>query len=109
MSATIEPWAENRRDLRRHTAGFSPPPPSDASPEQKDYWYTHIYRGDQVPQLTLRAVAMGDARHADVGVESYTTLKVGWSFGVAITSCVPLRHPAALRALRSGRPRRCRS
>src|SRR5215204_6333189 len=67
-----------------------PPPPEDASPEAKDlYWYTHVYQGDRVPQLTFRAVAMGAVLGMMMSVSNlYTTLKVGWSFGVAITACV---------------------
>ena len=67
-----------------------PPPPEDASPEAKDlYWYTHVYQGDRMPQLTFRAVAMGAVLGMMMSVSNlYTTLKVGWSFGVAITACV---------------------
>src|SRR6187402_1114049 len=67
-----------------------PPPPADASAEEKDlYWYTHVYQGDRVPQLTFRAVAMGAVLGMMMSVSNlYTTLKVGWSFGVAITACV---------------------
>ncbi len=65
-----------------------PPLPSDATPEQKDlHWYTHVYQGDRMPQLTLRAVLMGGFLGMLMSVSNlYTTLKVGWSFGVAITS-----------------------
>ena len=67
-----------------------PAPPADASHDEKDlYWYTHVYQGDRVPQLTFRAVAMGAVLGMMMSVSNlYTTLKVGWSFGVAITSCV---------------------
>lgn len=67
-----------------------PPLPADASPEQKDlHWYTHVYQGDRMPQLTVRAVAMGAVLGMLMSVSNlYTTLKVGWAFGVAITSCV---------------------
>jgi len=52
-------------------------------------WYRHVYQGDQVPQLTLRAVLMGAALGMLMSAANlYTTLKIGWSFGVAITSCV---------------------
>ena len=66
------------------------PPPADAPPDEKDlYWYTHVYQGDRVPQLTFRAVAMGAVLGMMMSVSNlYTTLKVGWSFGVAITACV---------------------
>ncbi|MFN8587493.1 MAG: OPT family oligopeptide transporter [Candidatus Eisenbacteria bacterium] len=67
-----------------------PPLPPDATPEQKDLnWYTHAYQGDRMPQLTVRAVLMGGVLGMLMSVSNlYTTLKVGWSFGVAITSCV---------------------
>lgn len=67
-----------------------PPLAPDASPEEKDlHWYTHVYQGDRMPQLTLRAVLMGGVLGMLMSVSNlYTTLKVGWSFGVAITSCV---------------------
>jgi putative OPT family oligopeptide transporter len=67
-----------------------PPLPDDATPEQKDeHWFRHAYQGDRMPQLTFRAVAMGAVLGMLMSVSNlYTTLKVGWSFGVAITSCV---------------------
>ncbi len=66
------------------------PLPDDASPEEKDrHWYETCYMGDRMPQLTLRAVVMGAALGMLMSISNlYTTLKVGWSFGVAITSCV---------------------
>ena len=68
---------------------FKPLPPS-ASPEEKDrHWYETCYMGDRMPQLTVRAVVMGAILGMLMSVSNlYTTLKVGWSFGVAITSCV---------------------
>jgi OPT family oligopeptide transporter len=52
-------------------------------------WYQHVYQGDKVPQLTVRAVLMGGALGMLMSAANlYTTLKIGWSFGVAITSCV---------------------
>ena len=52
-------------------------------------WYQHVYQGDKVPQLTFRAVAMGGALGMLMSAANlYTTLKIGWSFGVAITACV---------------------
>jgi putative OPT family oligopeptide transporter len=91
MPATIElPSAGKRAKSFEYLPPDPPPLPSDASPEQRDlHWYTHVYRGDRVPQLTLRAVAMGAMLGMLMSVSNlYTTLKVGWSFGVAITSCV---------------------
>jgi OPT family oligopeptide transporter len=52
-------------------------------------WYQHVYQGDRVPQLTVRAVLMGGALGMLMSAANlYTTLKNGWSFGVAITACV---------------------
>src|SRR4029453_12594785 len=77
-----------------------------ATPEEKDlHWFKHVYQGDRVPQLTLRAVLMGAVLGMLMSVSNlYTTMKVGWSFGVAITSCV-LSYVIwnSLRALSGGR------
>ncbi len=66
------------------------PLPDGASPEEKDrHWYETCYMGDRMPQFTFRAVAMGAVLGMLMSISNlYTTLKVGWSFGVAITSCV---------------------
>ena len=107
MSATIElPLGRKTAETFEDVPPDLPPLPSDASPEQKDlHWYTHVYRGDRVPQLTIRAVAMGAMLGMLMSVSNlYTTLKVGWSFGVAITSCVlSFVIWNALRALSAGR------
>ncbi len=67
-----------------------PPLPDDATPEQKDeHWFRHVYAGDKMPQLTFRAVAMGGILGMLMAASNlYTTLAIGWGFGVAITSCV---------------------
>jgi uncharacterized oligopeptide transporter (OPT) family protein len=64
--------------------------PQNASPEEKDqYWYTHVYQGDKQRQLTLRAVLTGGILGMFMSLSNlYTTLKLGWAFGVAITACV---------------------
>ncbi len=64
--------------------------PADASSEDKDrHWYTTAYQGERVPQLTLRAVLTGAAIGMLMSVGNlYVVMKVGISFGVAITSCV---------------------
>jgi OPT family oligopeptide transporter len=52
-------------------------------------WFRYVYQGDRVPQLTWRAVLMGGALGMLMSAANlYTTLKIGWSFGVAITACV---------------------
>lgn len=67
-----------------------PPLPEDATPEEKDhFWYTHIYRGERVPQLTVRAVLIGAVIGMAMSISNlYTTIKLGWAFGVAITACI---------------------
>src|SRR5438270_6475333 len=54
-------------------------------------WFEKIYtgRGDRQQQLTLRAVLMGGILGMFMCISNlYTSLKLGWSFGVAITACV---------------------
>ncbi len=67
-----------------------PPLQENATPEEKElHWYRHVYQGERVRQLTLRAVLTGGILGMFMCVSNlYTTLKLGWSFGVAITACV---------------------
>ena len=60
------------------------------TPEEKDrWWYQNVYQGDRMPQLTVRAVVMGGLLGMLMSVSNlYTTLAIGWGFGVAITACV---------------------
>jgi len=62
----------------------------NATPEEKDaHWLKHVYQGDHQRQLTLRAVLIGGVLGMFMSISNlYTTLKIGWSFGVAITACV---------------------
>lgn len=64
--------------------------PPDATPEQKDqHWIEHVYQGDRMPQLTVRAVIMGGFLGMLMSAANlYTTLSIGWAFGIAITACV---------------------
>ncbi|QOJ00663.1 MAG: OPT/YSL family transporter [Phycisphaeraceae bacterium] len=64
--------------------------PADATPEQKDaHWFRHVYQGDRMPQLTVRAVVMGGFLGMLMSAANlYTTLQIGWAFGIAITACV---------------------
>ena len=72
----------------------TPPNPmldlSALPPSERDAaWLHHYYRGDNQPQLTWRAVITGGLLGMLMSVSNlYTTLKLGWSFGVAITACV---------------------
>lgn len=74
--------------------------------EQNDLkWLREVYQGDHQRQLTLRAVLTGGALGMFLSISNlYTTLKLGWAFGVAITACV-MSYVLwnALRALTGGR------
>lgn len=55
----------------------------------QDYWLKNVYQGDRVPQLTVRAVLMGGVLGSLMSISNlYTSIKLGWAFGVAITACV---------------------
>lgn len=58
--------------------------------EEKDrYWYENIYQGDNMPQLTVRAVIMGMLLGGFMSLSNlYIGLKTGWGMDVAITACV---------------------
>lgn len=82
-----------------HEFGLSTPPPGEielplkgfsGTPEEKDrQWLEQCYRGDKERQLTVRAVIMGGILGMFTAIANlYTTLKIGWSFGVSITACV---------------------
>ena len=75
----------------------------DAAKDLK--WLREVYQGDHVRQLTLRAVMTGGLLGMVLSISNlYTTLKLGWAFGVAITACV-LSHVLwnGMRALSGGR------
>lgn len=66
--------------------------PFVGTPEEIErQWYERCYRGrgDTIAQLTIRAVVMGGLIGMVMSLSNlYTTVKLGWSFGVAITACV---------------------
>jgi len=62
-----------------------------APEEIERQWFEKIYtgRGDRQKQLTVRAVLTGGVLGMLMSVSNlYTTLKLSWLFGVAITACV---------------------
>jgi OPT family oligopeptide transporter len=84
-----------------NNGGVAPASPADVpeltpeqraamTPEEKDrWWFRNVYQGDKMPQLTLRAVLMGGILGMLMSASNlYTTLTIGWAFGVAITACV---------------------
>lgn len=55
----------------------------------EQHWRQHVYRGDRVPQLTLRALVTGALIGAVMGLSNlYVGLKVGWSLGVVVTASI---------------------
>ena len=64
-------------------------PPDSVLEMTEDEWYRKIYRGDSMPQLTFRAVAMGSILGFFLAFTNlYIGLKTGWGLGVAITACI---------------------
>ena len=59
-------------------------------PEQRDaYWRKHIYRADKEPQLTVRGAIFGGLIGILVCASSmYTSLKIGWGFGIALVAVI---------------------
>ena len=52
-------------------------------------WLEKVYRGDHVPQATLRAILMGGAIGGVMSLSNlYIGLKTGWGLGVGITACI---------------------
>ena len=79
-----EKTAAAEKEFELPLAGFT------GTPEEQDrQWFEQCYRGDSQRQLTVRAVVMGGILGMFMAVSNlYTTLKIGWSFGVSITACV---------------------
>lgn len=64
-------------------------PPDKVAEMTEDEWYAKVYRGDDAPQLTLRAVGMGSVLGFFLAFTNlYIGLKTGWHLGVAITACI---------------------
>src|SRR6185503_5610367 len=63
-------------------------PSADDGAERARKWRSDVYRGD-VPQLTPRAVLTGMVLGGVMSLSNlYVGLKIGWSVGVTITSCI---------------------
>lgn len=91
--ASHQPETGQHTQVNRNAGGMpelSPEQLATMSPEEKDrWWYQNVYQGDKMRQLTLRAVVMGGVLGMLMSVSNlYTTLAIGWGFGVAITACV---------------------
>jgi uncharacterized oligopeptide transporter (OPT) family protein len=52
-------------------------------------WLRDVYRGDSMPQLTVRAIVTGMVLGGVMALSNlYVGLKTGWSLGVTITACI---------------------
>lgn len=66
-----------------------PQRPGRTPEELEREWYRGVYAGDDVPQLTLRAVVMGSFIGCVMAFSNlYVGLKTGWALNVAITACI---------------------
>ena len=64
-------------------------PPSEVLKFDEKEWYERAFRGENVPQLTVRAVLMGSVLGFFLSFTNiYVGLKTGWFLGVAITACI---------------------
>jgi uncharacterized oligopeptide transporter (OPT) family protein len=63
--------------------------PQEVAELDEEAWYARVYRGDDVPQLTVRAVVTGSALGFVLAFSNaYIGLKAGWSLGVALAACI---------------------
>jgi uncharacterized oligopeptide transporter (OPT) family protein len=52
-------------------------------------WLKNVYQGDKMPQFTLRTIVSGMLIGGLMSISNlYVGLKMGWGFGVTITSCI---------------------
>ncbi|MCK6522680.1 OPT/YSL family transporter [Myxococcota bacterium] len=63
--------------------------PEKVQEMDEETWLREVYRGEDVPQLTARAVLMGSVLGGLLAFTNlYIGLKTGWALGVAITACI---------------------
>jgi uncharacterized oligopeptide transporter (OPT) family protein len=63
--------------------------PAEVATFGEETWYRLAFRGEQAPQLTVRAVLLGSLLGFLLAFTNlYVGLKTGWGLGVAITACI---------------------
>jgi putative OPT family oligopeptide transporter len=90
MTAPENTQASGRPEVSR-SAPIGPAPADGDDEETRiaKEWLAHVYVGDQVPQLTLRAVLTGIVLGGVMALSNlYVAMKTGWSLGVTITACI---------------------
>ena len=86
MALFQSPPSTPEEEERSRPLGISP---EKVAEMDEDTWYREAYRGDDVPQLTVRAVLMGSLLGFFLAFTNlYIGLKTGWHLGVAITACI---------------------
>lgn len=70
------------------SGGDAPTDPADLV-DPEELWLQSTRRGPEVPQLTVRAVALGAVLGAVTGLSNlWVGLKIGWGLGVVLTASV---------------------
>ncbi len=74
----------------KDSAEASAGPERELTPQERELeWYHTVYKGDTMPQLTVRSVVMGGVLGGVMSLSNlYVGLKTGWGLGVAITACI---------------------
>src|SRR5688572_2022890 len=63
--------------------------PQEVNELDEDQWYERVYRGDAVPQLTVRAVVTGSLLGFGLAFTNvYAALKTNFSMNVVLVACI---------------------
>src|SRR5262245_17713069 len=63
--------------------------PQEVAELDEEAWYARAYRGDGVPQLTVRAVLTGSVLGFGLAFTNvYAALKTGFSLNVVLAACI---------------------
>lgn len=93
MTVTLPPMSlfQKAPETAEEVASAHPgeiPPDQVQNMDEKE-WYAKVYRGENVPQLTWRAVLLGSALGFLLAFTNlYVGLKAGWALGVVITAAL---------------------
>jgi uncharacterized oligopeptide transporter (OPT) family protein len=64
-------------------------PPAEVAQMDEETWRARAFRGEEAPQLTIRAIAMGSALGGLLALTNvYVGLKAGWAVPVNLTACI---------------------
>src|SRR5688572_5649727 len=86
MALFQKPAASDEEVARSEPLALSP---QEVNELDEDQWYARVYRGDGVPQLTVRAVITGSLLGFVLAFTNvYACLKTGFSLNVVLASCI---------------------